>query len=62
MVVTGGGSILGTVFASALAGEIQSIFAFIFNDTMARGLLFILIVALLRFRPQGLLSTGSDRR
>ena len=62
MVVTGGGSILGTVFASTLAGEIQSIFAFIFNDTMARGLLFILIVVLLRFRPQGLLSTGSGRR
>ncbi|HEY0287006.1 MAG TPA: urea ABC transporter permease subunit UrtB [Pseudomonas sp.] len=62
VVVTGGGSLLGSVAASALTGEIQSVFAFIFNDTFARFLLFILIVIFLRFRPQGLFSAGVARR
>ncbi|WP_018699777.1 urea ABC transporter permease subunit UrtB [Amorphus coralli] len=62
MVVTGGGSLLGTIIASGVTGEAQSIFAFIFNDTFARFLVFILIVIFLRFRPQGLISAGGVRR
>lgn len=62
MVVSGGGGLLGSVLASGLTGQIQSFFAFIFNDTFARFLVFILIVVFLRFRPQGMISSGATRR
>jgi urea transport system permease protein len=62
MVVTGGGSLLGSILASGLTGQMQSFFAFIFNDTFARFLVFILIVVFLWFRPQGLLGAVSNRR
>ncbi len=62
VVVTGGGALAGSVAAAALMGEIQSVFAFIFNSTFARFLLFILIVVFLRFRPQGLFAAGATRR
>lgn len=62
VVVTGGGSLLGSVAASALTGEIQSVLAYLINDTFARFSLFILIVVFLRFRPQGLFSAGATRR
>jgi urea transport system permease protein len=62
MVVSGGGSLVGSVIASGLTGQMQSIFAFIFNDTFARFLVFILIVVFLRFRPQGLIGSGATRR
>ncbi len=62
MVVSGGGGIMGTLLASVLAGEIQSIFAWMINDTFARGILYGLIVVLLRFRPQGLISSSTTRR
>ncbi len=62
MVVSGGGGLLGSVLASGLTGQIQSIFAFIFNDTFARFLVFILIVIFLWFRPQGMVSSGATRR
>ena len=62
MVVSGGGGIMGTLLASVLAGEVQSIFAWMINDTFARGILYGLIVVLLRFRPQGLISSSTTRR
>ncbi|WP_110947567.1 urea ABC transporter permease subunit UrtB [Pseudomonas bohemica] len=62
VVVTGGGSLLGSVAAGALTGEIQSVLAYLINDTFARFMLFILIVVFLRFRPQGLFSAGATRR
>lgn len=62
VVVTGGGALMGSVAASALMGEIQSVLAYAFNDTFARFLLFVLIVIFLRFRPQGLFSSGTVRR
>lgn len=62
MVVSGGGGIMGTLLAAALAGEVLSIFAFILNDTFARGILYGLIVILLRFRPQGLIGSNTTRR
>lgn len=62
MVVAGGGGILGSILASALTGQIQSIFAFIYNDTFARFLVFVMIVIFLRFRPQGMISMGANRR
>jgi urea transport system permease protein len=62
MVVSGGGGIMGTLLPSVLAGELQSVFAWMINDTFARGILYALIVVLLRFRPQGLISSSTTRR
>lgn len=62
MVVSGGGSLLGTILASGFTGQLQSMFAFIFNDTFARFLIFLMVVIFLRFRPQGLIGSGDTRR
>lgn len=62
VVVVGGGTLAGSVAASGLTGELQSIFAAVTNDTFARFMLFILIVIFLRFRPQGLFAANSVRR
>ncbi|MDH4980726.1 urea ABC transporter permease subunit UrtB [Hyphomicrobium sp. D-2] len=62
MVVAGGGTLAGTVIASGFTGELQSVFAFITNDTFARFVIFLLIVVFLRFRPQGLFAKGGVRR
>lgn len=62
MVVTGGGSLAGTVVASGVTGQLQSVFAFFSNDTFARFLIFVLIVVFLRFRPQGLFAQAGARR
>ncbi|MCS0496466.1 urea ABC transporter permease subunit UrtB [Ancylobacter mangrovi] len=62
MVVVGGGSLAGSVVASGVTGELQSVFAFFTNDTFARFIIFVLIVAFLRFRPQGLFAQAGARR
>lgn len=62
MVVVGGGSLAGSVVASGVTGELQSVFAFFTNDTFARFLIFVLIVVFLRFRPQGLFARAGARR
>lgn len=62
VVVVGGGTILGSVVASGLTGELQSLFAMVSNDTFARFILYVLVVAFLRFRPQGLFAPGKVRR
>lgn len=62
MVVVGGGSLAGSVVASGVTGELQSVFAFLTNDTFARFIIFVLIVVFLRFRPQGLFAQAGARR
>ena len=62
MVVTGGGSLAGTVVASGVTGELQSLFAYLTNDTFARFVIFVLIVVFLRFKPQGLFAQAGARR
>lgn len=62
MVVVGGGSLAGSVAASAVTGELQSVFAYFTNDTFSRFVIFVLIVAFLRFRPQGLFAQAGARR
>jgi len=56
MVVVLGGvqSLIGTVASSAILGELTGFLAFYSNDTMAKVLVFLAIVVLIRFRPQGL--------
>ena len=62
VVVVGGGTILGSVVASCLTGELQSIFAFMTSDTFARFILYVLIVVFLRFQPRGLFAPSKARR
>jgi urea transport system permease protein len=62
VVVVGGGTLAGSVAAGAATGELQSIFAYVTNDTFARFLLFVLIVVFLRFNPQGLFAASVTRR
>lgn len=55
VVVLGGvGSLTGTVASSAILGELTGFLAFYSNDTMAKALVFLAIVVVIRFRPQGL--------
>ena len=62
VVVTGGvQSLFGTVASAGLLGELSGWFAFLWNDTLARALLFFLVVVLIRFRPQGLFAMQMRR-
>jgi urea transport system permease protein len=55
VVVLGGvQSLLGTVASSVLLGELSGVLAFWQNDTIAKALVLVAIVILIRFRPQGL--------
>ena len=58
MVVVLGGveSLLGTVASSFILGEMNGFLAFLSNDTIAKAIMFLAIVVLIRFRPQGLFS------
>ncbi|QND66559.1 urea ABC transporter permease subunit UrtB [Mesorhizobium loti] len=56
MVVVLGGtqSLMGTLASSGILGELSGYLAFYSNDTIAKALVLVAIVALIRFRPQGL--------
>jgi urea transport system permease protein len=56
MVVVLGGveSLVGTIASSAILGELTGFLAFFSNDTIAKALVLLAIVILIRFRPQGL--------
>jgi len=56
MVVVLGGveSLIGTVASSLILGELSGFLAFFANDTIAKALVLLAIVILIRFRPQGL--------
>ncbi len=56
MVVVLGGvdSLVGTVVSAAILGELTGFLAFLSNDTIAKALVLLTIVILIRFRPQGL--------
>ena len=54
MVLGGVQSLLGTVASSLLLGQLSGILAFWQNDTIAKALVLVAIVILIRFRPQGL--------
>lgn len=63
LVVVMGGvqSLLGTIASAGLIGQLSSWFAFASNDTLARALVFTLVLVLIRFRPQGLFATQLRR-
>lgn len=56
VVVGGVGSLLGTVGASALLGEMQGIVASFWNDILARAFVFGAVILIIILRPQGLFS------
>ena len=59
MVVVLGGvqSLFGTVASSGILGELTGFLAFHSNDTIAKAVVLLAIVILIRFRPQGLFAT-----
>ncbi|CAN7237055.1 urea ABC transporter permease subunit UrtB [Rhizobium sp. LjRoot30] len=59
MVVVLGGvqSLFGTMASSAILGELSGYLAFFSNDTIAKAVVLVAIVILIRFRPQGLFVT-----
>ena len=57
IVVLGGvESLMGTVLSATILGELSSILSFYSNDTIAKALVLLAIVILIRFRPEGLFS------
>ncbi|MBB4065401.1 urea ABC transporter permease subunit UrtB [Gellertiella hungarica] len=56
MVVVLGGvqSLMGTLASSAVLGEASGLLAYFSNDTIAKALVLVAIVIIIRFRPQGL--------
>lgn len=55
VVVLGGAqSLVGTVASAFLLGEANGVIAFWQNDTIAKALVLLAIIAVIRFRPQGL--------
>jgi urea transport system permease protein len=61
VVVGGVGSLLGTVASSGILGGSTAALAFTLNDTLARVLVFLAVVVLVRFRPQGLFANKVRR-
>jgi branched-chain amino acid transport system permease protein len=55
IIVGGLGSITGTVLAGLLVGVIQSVGAVLFGAEAAYGLVFVVMIVVLVFRPSGLL-------
>jgi urea transport system permease protein len=54
VVVGGAQSLLGTVASAGILGELSGGLAYLSNDTIAKALVFLGVVVLIRFRPQGL--------
>jgi urea transport system permease protein len=59
MVVVLGGvqSLAGTVASAFILGELSGAIAFLQNDTVAKALVLLAIVVLIRFRPEGLFTS-----
>ena len=59
VVVLGGvSSLFGTVASSALLGQLTNVLAFWQNDTIAKALVLVAIVILIRFFPRGLFTVN----
>ncbi len=54
VVVGGVQSLIGTIASSYLIGQATGVLAFLTNDTMAKALVFLGVVVLIRLFPQGL--------
>jgi urea transport system permease protein len=56
VVVGGVGSLLGSVAAAILLGQVNGFFAVWSNDIIARAIVFALVIGIILWRPQGLFS------
>lgn len=54
VVVGGVGSLLGTFVSAGVLGELNASIAYLLNDTLAKAIVFLAVIAMIRFRPQGL--------
>jgi urea transport system permease protein len=61
VVVGGVASLIGTVASAALIGQVSGILAFIYNDTLAKALVFFGVVILIRFMPEGIFAVRVRR-
>lgn len=61
VVVGGVSSLLGTVASAGLLGELSGLLAFLYNDTLAKALVFFGVVILIRFRPEGMFTVRVRR-
>jgi urea transport system permease protein len=61
MVVVLGGvqSLFGTVASSALLGELTAFIAYVSNDTIAKALVLLAVVIMIRSRPRGLFTKAA---
>jgi urea transport system permease protein len=57
VVVLGGtGNLLGTILAAVLIGVFNSVIEFSTTATIAKALVFVMIIAFLQWRPSGLVA------
>jgi urea transport system permease protein len=61
VVVGGVASLVGTVASAALIGQVSGILAYIYNDTLAKALVFFGVVILIRFMPEGIFAVRVRR-
>jgi len=54
VVVGGVGSLLGTFVSAGVLGELNASIAYLLNDTLAKAIVFLAVIVMIRFRPQGL--------
>src|SRR6185369_560694 len=62
VIVGGAGSLPGVVAGSALVGFIQTVLDYQIPATFSQALVLILSVAIVRFRPRGLIPASPHRR
>lgn len=54
-------SVIGTLFGSFVVREVEAVFAGFINVTTAKLIVFVLIIVLIRIRPDGLLASKDKR-
>lgn len=61
MVVVMGGveSLIGTVASSFVIGQMSGVFAYLSNDTLAKALVFLIVIVVIRIKPNGLFHSST---